>query len=235
MTPSTRLDPALVLRTVGKLCVRIEERFPKANLVRIARELEAVCERSQARLDWIQRPIWTLRVLRYLLVTIIVLGLTVALWTMREAGTGIERLSFGDYVALVEAAINDVIFIALAVFFVWGLENRVKRRRSMQALHELRSIAHVIDMHQLTKDPDRLFSSRIDTEHSPPVSLDAFALRRYLDYCSELLSLTSKVAAMHLQSIDDPTVVATVNEIEDLTTGLSRKIWQKIELVRGME
>jgi hypothetical protein len=47
-----------------------------------------------------------------------------------------------------------------------------------------------------------------------------------------MLSLTGKVAALHLQALDDSTVIASVNEIEDLTTGLDRKIWQKIELVR---
>jgi hypothetical protein len=34
------------------------------------------------------------------------------------------------------------------------IETRVKRRRALRAIHELRSIAHVIDMHQLTKDPE---------------------------------------------------------------------------------
>jgi len=46
-----------------------------------------------------------------------------------------------------------------------------------------------------------------------------------------MLSLTGKVTALHLPRLDDPTGVAAVNEIEDLTSGLSRKIWQKIDLV----
>ena len=61
--------------------------------------------------------------------------------------------------------------------------------------------------------------------------MSAFDLRRYLDYCSEMLSLTGKVAALYLQTLDDSAVVTVVNEIETLTTGLSRKIWQKIDLV----
>lgn len=55
-----------------------------------------------------------------------------------------------------------------------------------------------------------------------------FELSRYLDYCSELLSLTGKVAALYVQDFQDPVVLAAVNEIEELTTGLSRKIWQKL-------
>ena len=43
-----------------------------------------------------------------------------------------------------------------------------------------------------------------------------------------MLSLTGKIAALYLKDFDDSVVVSAVNEIEELTTGLSRKIWQKI-------
>jgi hypothetical protein len=55
-----------------------------------------------------------------------------------------------------------------------------------------------------------------------------FELIRYLDYCSEMLSLTGKLAALYMQDMRDPVIIESVNEIEDLTTSLSRKIWQKI-------
>ena len=35
--------------------------------------------------------------------------------------------------------------------------------------------------------------------------------------------------------LDDATVVASVNEIEALTTGLSEKIWQKIDMISREE
>ena len=56
-------------------------------------------------------------------------------------------------------------------------------------------------------------------------------LGRYLDYCSELLSLISKVAALHVQRFNDPHTLAAVNDLESLTSGLSGKIWQKITLL----
>ncbi len=52
-------------------------------------------------------------------------------------------------------------------------------------------------------------------------------LERYLDYCSEMLSLTGKLAALFAQSCRDPEVVAGAGDIEQLTTALSRKIRQK--------
>ncbi len=46
-----------------------------------------------------------------------------------------------------------------------------------------------------------------------------------------MLSVTSKLAALLVQYFDDPVVLAGVNEIEGLTTGLSGKIWQKITIL----
>ena len=58
--------------------------------------------------------------------------------------------------------------------------------------------------------------------------MTAFELGRYLDYCSEMLALMGKVAALYVQDFPDPVAVAAVDDIEDLTNGLARKIWQKL-------
>ena len=63
--------------------------------------------------------------------------------------------------------------------------------------------------------------------------MTAFELGRYLDYCSEMLSLTGKVAALYAQDLDDPVVVEAVNDIEMLATNLSRKVWQKIAILQA--
>jgi len=60
-----------------------------------------------------------------------------------------------------------------------------------------------------------------------------FELTRYLDYCSEMLSLTSKLAALYAQVLPDAVVIDAVNEIENLTASFSRKIWQKISIVEA--
>ena len=46
-----------------------------------------------------------------------------------------------------------------------------------------------------------------------------------------MLSVTSKIAALFVERFDDPVTLAAVNEIESLTAGLSRKIWQKISML----
>ena len=61
-----------------------------------------------------------------------------------------------------------------------------------------------------------------------------FQLTRYLDYCCEGLSLLSKVGAVYVQDFQDPATLSAVNDVESLTTGLSRKIWQKIVVLDRM-
>jgi hypothetical protein len=130
-----------------------------------------------------------------------------------------------------EAGLNITILLGAAALFLATVEVRIKRKRALKAIHELRALAHVIDMHQLTKDPERLRAHAPETASSPKRTLNPAELTRYLDYCSEMLSLIGKLAALYVQKFDDPVALAAVNEVEDLTTGLSRKIWQKIMIL----
>jgi hypothetical protein len=58
-------------------------------------------------------------------------------------------------------------------------------------------------------------------------------LNRYLDYCSESLALISKIAALYVQGFQDPVLLDAVDDVEDLTAGFSRKIWQKITILES--
>jgi hypothetical protein len=89
-------------------------------------------------------------------------------------------------------------------------------------------MAHIIDMHQLTKDPERP-TDAVEPELSNAKRPQNVAeLIRYLNHCSDLLALISKLAALYVQNFNDPVTLSAVNEVENLTNGLSRKIWQKI-------
>ena len=69
---------------------------------------------------------------------------------------------------MVETAISDVVFAGIAVFFLYSFPERMQRGRLLNLLHQLRSTAHIIDMHQLTKDPEQLKPSFVPTveEHA---------------------------------------------------------------------
>jgi hypothetical protein len=140
-------------------------------------------------------------------------------------------LPYADFIGVIESTIGTVLFLTAFVAFLWSLERRWKNERVLAAVGELRSLVHVVDMHQLTKDPERTLNTGGDTKSSPVRDLTPFLLGRYLDYCSELLSICSKVAALYAQAFPHTAVLQSVDEVEMLATGLSRKIWQKLVMV----
>ena len=222
------LDEAQIRATITRLRARIRERFPGAGLATLADELGAIADEATANVAYLTRPLWPLRIGAGALVT--------ALIVLVIGGAASVRISavvdgWAQLVQLLESAINDVVFIGIAIFFLLSIEGRLKRRRALRALHQLRSVVHIVDMHQLTKDPERVGSAETDTPSSPERPLSPGELGRYLDYCSELLSLSSKVAALYVERLNDPVVLSAVNEIETLASGMSNKIWQKITLL----
>lgn len=222
------LDDAQIRATIARLRARIEERFPGSGLGKLTGELGAIAEEATANVAYLARPHWPIRVGAGVLVAAL-LALVIAAALSVPATARVD--GWAQLVQVVESAINDVVFIGIAIFFLLSVETRAKRRRALEALHELRSVVHIVDMHQLTKDPDQLRSHQGDTVSSPKRALSQGELGRYLDYCSELLSLASKVAALYIERLNDPVVLAAVNEIENLAGGLSNKIWQKITLL----
>lgn len=107
----------------------------------------------------------------------------------------------------------------------------MKRRRALKALHELRSVIHIIDMHPHTKDPSAEASFAEPTASSPKRLLSPRERARYLDYCSEMPSLAAKVPALYAQSFPDPVFADAVNDLERTSASLSQKIRQKINIV----
>lgn len=223
------IDARAVVTTVSTLRDRVVERLPGSSLARVAEELREVALQSAERAAASARPLLGLRLVMALVWLLLVAGLGFGLTSLRLS---LAVQSVAELVQAIESLINDVVFLGIGLVFLVGLEGRIKRGRVLSALHELRSLAHIIDMHQLTKDPDRPVdaarSGGGDTASSPARTLTRFELGRYLDYCSEMLALLGKIAALYAQNSHDPVALGAVDEIEDLTSGLSHKIWQKI-------
>lgn len=223
-----QLDPEKVIYTAKLLGARITERFPGSSLSELSKELVTVARQSHQRAEEISRPHWPLRIGVGIFAATVLSALAYALmqveleWRLPDIITLVQAL---------EAGTNELVLVGAAVFFLVSVEKRIKRDRALKALHELRSLAHIVDMHQLTKDPDRLVHPGAETASSPNVSMSAPQLARYLDYCSETLAVIGKVAAIYAQNFDEEAALAAVDEVEDLTTGLSRKIWQKLMIL----
>jgi len=231
VTSLERLAAAPVQDTVARLESRIRARFPDRGLLAVAGELRVlttdVAEGASAirgRIRWVRLGSRAAAGL-VLLATVVVFVLA-----FRDAVRAGPDRSF-EWVPLIESTINDLVFAGLALWFLYALPQRLERGHLLDLLHRLRSLAHIVDMHQLTKDPERLRPDFEETEASVALDLTRGEMEHYLDYCSELLSLIGKVAALCAEESRDSLVLTTVSDLETLTTGMSRKIWQKISLL----
>lgn len=224
------LDPDKVTATLEVLGRRIADRFPGSGLSQVSTDLIALAQQTSERITYVSQPNWALRLTLAAMIAA-ALSVVAALGLLASNLRGTDQLS--DVMQGVDAAVNLTIVLGGAAFFISTLETRWKRDRALKALHEIRSIIHVIDMHQLTKDPSMLGAAKTST--SPDRQMTPFELMRYLDYCSEMLSLTAKCAALYAEKLSDAVVVDTVGDIERLTSNLSSKIWQKITIVQSLE
>lgn len=226
--PNDYLDADKLCQTIDRLCQRIADRFPDSGLLGVGRDLHAVCMNAEQEIYEIGRPNWPLRVL----VLLFVLA-TVAVFVAGLSALQIDTsaVNYADLIQAAEAALSSTFLVGAALVFLVSIEVRVKRRRVIEAINRLRSIAHVIDMHQLTKDPATSLAGGPSTPASPQRSLSDFEMSRYLDYCTEMLSLVGKVGFLYVQDFGDPEATKAMNDLEDLTTGLTSGIWQKIMLI----
>jgi fumarate reductase subunit D len=224
------LDPTRIIETAQRLEERVAERFPERGLSAVAAELVSLSQDLAKAAKELEAPIWWLR---GVIVAAFIAG--VAMFLFVGTILPLDRISGADDAVQsmqgIEATINTVILAVLGLLALIRTEERIKRKKVFRQLHGLRSLIHVIDMHQLTKDPATLSADFKPTSHSPARITNAADLARYLDYCSEMLSITGKIAALFAQSVNDDVVVNAVNDIENLSSNLSRKIWQKITLI----
>ncbi|MEM7619381.1 MAG: hypothetical protein AAF228_02795 [Pseudomonadota bacterium] len=226
----SKLDADKVIHTLVKLHKRITDRFAGSGLSKVCGALIILAKQTSQQAERIAKPNLFIR---FAVVTFLMLGCAALVYSFKLIHLETQQAEVFDFVQGLEAAMNVVVLIGALTYFLVTFEERYKRRRVLGYLDELRSVVHVIDMHQLTKDPSAILSGVIRTKNSPKREMSEGELIRYLDYCSEMLSITSKLAALYTQNTQDPAVVRAVNDIERLTTNLSRKIWQKIVIVQS--
>lgn len=229
--PYTRLDPERILATATALRRRVESRFHDRGLAKVAQEIVAISHQTIDEARALTPPLWWLRGL----IALIILGGAVLFLSV---GSVISLNQLGtsaiQSVESIEAAINTALLAGLGLAALIQLESRIKGARVRKGLHRLRSVIHIIDMHQLTKDPVVFTKGYQPNAESPERALSPDDLARYLDYCSELLAITGKLAALYAQAVNDDGVAQAVNDIETLGSNLSRKIWQKITMIEAL-
>ena len=224
------LDDAMIVRTIERLHERIEARFVGSGLGRVCAELIDVGRQTAKRAPTLNHVFLSTRLISVVLV-VVWLSVLVYLGSFVNWRDVLHRVDVVSLAQALESVVNLSILMGGAIWFIWTRENALKRRRAFLALYQLRALAHIIDMHQLTKDPSVEFGTHTVTSVSPKRVLTDFELSRYLDYCTEMLALIAKLAALYAGQTEDSEILAAANDVENLTTNLGRKIWQKIMII----
>jgi hypothetical protein len=213
--------------TAERLSRRVAEAFPDSGLSQVAAEILNVLRDAFARAERIRRPNWALRAGYALLAALAVTAALVA-WRVQAAEKPVSL--FQLVLNLLDETKGVAVYLTGFALFLFTLETRLKRRRALRAIHELRALAHIVDMHQLSKVPDRVGRPGGPAFHSGKL-MSAADVGQYLRFCTELLALVSKVGQLYVQDFLDGVTLAAVDQFENLATGLSGKIWQKIMIL----
>jgi hypothetical protein len=214
-----------LIETAERLARRVAGRFPGSGLAQVAGAVVEVTRDAVQQSERIQRPNWVLRGVLLGVAALAVAGaVAMGLHLRGQDAPALQRVA-----EFMRATSGAAVYLGAVVVFFVTLEVRFKRAKAVKAVHELRALAHLIDMHQLTKDPDRV-GQRTESPDGGTV-MSAEEMGRYLHYCTELLALVSKIGQLYVQDFPDGTALAAVDQFENLATGLSQKTWQKIMIL----
>jgi hypothetical protein len=205
------LDQQKLVKTSAELAEWMSKEFETAHLSQVAKEVNLLTQEAVARAESIRRPNFWLRagIVAILAIALLALG-----WQVYTDPT--NTLEFLDITK------GAGIYLLSALVFLVTLEIRLKRRKALKAVHELRAMAHIIDMHQLAKDPV------IDQFRHEPNQF-SHRINQYLHVCTALLALVSKIGQLYVEDFPDTEAVRAVDDFESMATGLSNKIWNKIQ------
>jgi hypothetical protein len=220
------LESDEIINTITALGERIERRFPRSDLTDVCGELLVIARETEAKSQLVDAPNYWLRFIIFGLIVTVSAGFFYAgsVLQLRKA-----EFDVTNFFPVLEAVTNLVVLVGLAIIFLFTIESRMARTRALSDLNELRSIIHVIDMHQLSKDPSALLGAESTGSMSRP------DLARYLGYCSIMLSLGAKLAALYAQKLPDAVVIDASSDLQNVANGLSLKIWQKIAILETYE
>lgn len=221
-----QLESNEIIHTIDELHMRISQRFPKSDLAAVCEELLVVAKETEAKSHAVNVSNYPLRAIIVLLIGAAGAIIAFLIHAIQVKTGEVELINL---LQGLEAGTNLVIFISIAIYFLFSLEARISRTRALKDLNELRSIIHVIDMHQFSKDPSELLSSD-STE-----GMTRQDLTRYLGFCSVMLSLGAKLAALYAHKLPDEVVIDAASDLQNVAGGLSLKIWQKISILESYE
>jgi len=218
-----RLDPAKIIETADHLARRVSEKLPDSDLAGLAAELASVARQSEERARAARQPILAIRIASILAVCWTLLGL----WYLaRHIHARWEFGTITEVFEATDAGFNLLVILAGALWSFLTLEARIKRRKALASIEELRDFIHVIDITQLYYTPDLYNPNPANS----PTSLNIDYT--YLLFCTEMLTLISNLAPLYTRGAAGDSILRAVSDVEMLANAISAKLLSKADTVR---
>ncbi len=119
------LRPDHIVTTIESVLDRIETRFPGSGLGRVCCELLEIGNHAEAFTVSLRRPIYVIRVFSWLLIVGLV-ALALAPFFFVDVSLGLSNL--GELMQAIEATLNEVVLLGLAIVFLVTWERRTRWR-----------------------------------------------------------------------------------------------------------
>jgi hypothetical protein len=219
-----RLDPARIIETAENLARRIGERLPGSSLAALAVELVRIAHVTDEQARQARRPIHAIRAVSFLAIGACLVLLSFIMVHVHA------RWEFGTITELFEATdagFNLLALLAGGMWFLATLEARLKRKRALGSIEELREFIHVIDVTQLYYTPE-LFNSEAQRSHSA-LKFD----HTYLLFCTQMLAVIGNLAPLYTRGAAGDSILRAVADIELLANATTAKLQSKAESVRA--
>jgi hypothetical protein len=218
-----RLDPANIIETADHLARRVSEKLPDSTLAGLAAELAQVARQTEERAREARRPIPAIRVASVLAVCGTLVGIG---YLGRHIHARWEFGTISEVFEATDAAFNLLVILAGLLWSFVTLEARIKRKKALASIEELRDFIHLIDITQLYYTPD-LYNP------DPAKCLSSLNLDyTYLLFCTEMLGFISNLAPLYTRGAAGDSILRAVSDVELLANAISAKLLSKAETVR---
>jgi hypothetical protein len=212
-----RLDPARIIKTAENLAQRVKDSLPGSGLADLAVELAGIAHATNEHARQIRRPIYAIRAASWLAVSASLLGLWYLVTHIRTRW---------DFMTISElfAGTNLLILLAGALWFLINIEERVKRKKALAFIGELREFIHVIDVTQLYHTPE-LYKANPAASRTP-------LNHTYFLFCTEMLAVISNLAPLYARGVSGDSIWRATSEVEMLANAIAVKLVSKAESIR---
>ena len=125
-----------------------------------------------------------------------------------------------------DAGFNLLVILAGALWFLITLEARLKRKRALGSIEELREFIHVIDLTQLYYTPELYKPDAANSQNAWGFDYT------YLLFCTQMIGVISNLAALYTRGAAGDSVLRAASDVEMLTNAVTTKLLSKVEIVR---